>query len=134
MRTLYVRLIMTTMLIMIASALTAFIATNLYYQSFLKPENDNKITHIGENIVSVFEQNNYGDIDDYLLSMTDLGYTFYLVDADGNGETFGEEFKEYNLSSSEFDYVLSGGIYHGIREFPWRLFVTGFFDSELRNT
>src|SRR5699024_3434437 len=30
--------------------------------------------------------------------------------------------------------VLNGDIYHGIANFPWKLFVTGFFDNELKNT
>src|SRR5690625_6760710 len=72
MRTLYVRIIATTMGIMIASALIAFVVTNIYYQYYLKPENDKKVTQIAENIVTVFEKNDYTDISPYLQSMTDL--------------------------------------------------------------
>src|SRR5690625_4723415 len=30
--------------------------------------------------------------------------------------------------------VIDGHIYHGIAEYPWKLFVTGFFSNELKNT
>ena len=83
MRTLDVRIIITTMLIMIASAIIAFVVSNIYYQHYLKPENDKKVTKIAENIVTIFEGNNYQGISPYLLSMTDLGYTFYVIDENG---------------------------------------------------
>lgn len=133
-RTLYVRLIVTTMLIMIASAVIAFAVTNIYYQYYLKPENDNKVTKIANNIVTIFEGNNYQDIAPFLLSMTDLGYTFYVVDEEGRGETYGEPFRSYHLDEKQVDSVLDGEIYHGIANFPWKPFVTGFFDNELKNT
>src|SRR5699024_11041252 len=97
MRTLYVRIIATTLGIMIASALIAFVVTNIYYQYYLKPENDKKVTQIAENIVTVFEKNNYTDIDPYLQSMTDLGYKFHVIDQQGNGQTYGEPFRKNNL-------------------------------------
>lgn len=134
MRTLYVRIIAMTMGIMIASALIAFIATNVYYQHYLKPENDAKVTSIAENIASVFEGGNEQDAASYLESMTDLGYKFYLVSPAGGSLEYGEPFRKHNLDTANVDKVLNGETYHGIANFPWRPFVTGFFDNELRNT
>lgn len=133
-RTLYIRIIIMTMVIMIASAVIAFIATNVYYQYKLKPENDAKVTSIAKNIVAVFEENNYSNIVPYLESMTDLGYKFYLVDQVGDAFMYGEPFRKSNLDSADVDKVLRGEIYHGIANFPWRPFVTGFFDDQLKNT
>lgn len=134
MRTLYVRIIATTMAIMISSAIIAFIGTNIYYQHYLKPENDKKVTQIAGNIVAVFEKNNYRSISPYLESMTDLGYKFHVIDQNGNEEMYGEPFRENNLAQKNVDAVLNGEVYHGIANFPWKLFVTGFFDNELKNT
>lgn len=122
------------MLIMIASALIAFIGSNIYYQNYLKPKNDKKVTQIAKNIVSVYEKNNYQRVSPYFDSMADLGYKFYLIDQHGNEQTYGEPFRLNNLSQEYIDTVLSGNVYHGIAKYPWKLFVTGFFDNELKNT
>ncbi len=134
MRTLYVRIIVMTMIIMIASALIAFIGTNIYYHHYLKPKNDEKIAQIAQNIVAVFENNNYQRIDPYFNSMADLGYKFYLVDQQGNEKIYGEDFRLNNLTTENTEAVLSGKTYHGIANYPWKPFVTGFFDNETKNT
>ncbi|MFD1446876.1 sensor histidine kinase [Oceanobacillus profundus] len=134
MRTLYIRIIVMTMAIMIASALIAFAATNIYYQHFLKPENDKKVTHIAENIVDLFEESPNQSIADYLTAMTDLGYTFYLVTPARDAETFGNPFSSEELDQREINHVFRGNTYHGIANYPWKPFVTGFFDNEVKNT
>src|SRR5690625_1231061 len=134
MRTLYVRIVVMTMFIMVISALIAFVVTNIYYQGYLKPENDKKITSIAEDIVTVYEESSDQSITSYLKSMANLGYQFYLIDQYGNERQFGEPFRVKNLDDHEIDIVLSGDIYHGIANFPWRPFITGFFDNELANT
>src|SRR5690625_1810193 len=134
MRTLYVKIIAMTIGIMIASALIAFVVSNVYYQYYLKPENDEKVTAIAENIAKVIETNGGHDPSDYLTAMSHLGYTIYHVNPSGNGETFGEPFRTYNLNQSHVEQVLAGENYHGIANLPRQLFVTGFFNNELRNT
>lgn len=134
MRTLYVRIIVMTMGIMIASALLAFAVANIYYQYYLKSENDEKATQVAENIVTIFQQDTTRDISSYLLSMADLGYKFHVIDEHGEEQTYGEPFRLNNLEAADIEKVLSGEAYHGIAEFPWKPFITGFFDNELRNT
>lgn len=133
MRTLYVRIIVTTMAIMITSSIIAFIASNVYYQHVLKPENDKKITHMADNIVDLYNGSDQA-IDHFLRDMADLGYSFYLIDNDGQSKTFGKPFDTTELQSSVVQDVLSGNIYHGIANYPWQPFVTGFFDHALSNT
>ncbi|WP_077324160.1 sensor histidine kinase [Virgibacillus siamensis] len=134
MRTLYVRIIVITMVIMIASAIIAFAVTNLYYQQFLKPKNDEKITRIAHDIVSIYSHNNGQPLDRFLTDITDLGYKFYLVHKDGQTETFGDSFDSTELPESVIQQVFDGHIYHGIANYPWKPFVTGFFDNKLKNT
>lgn len=134
MRTLYVRIIVMTMAIMVASAIIAFAASNIYYQNYLKPSNDAKITTISENIVDIYKSKNKQDISFYLKEIADLGYKFYLVDASGNGQSFGDPFRINNLDPDNVKKVLQGEIYHGVKNYPWKPFVTGFFDNEVKNT
>ncbi|TXL63642.1 HAMP domain-containing protein [Cerasibacillus terrae] len=134
MRTLYVRIIMMTMVIMIGSAIIAFVVTNLYYHHSLKPKNDQKITKIAENVAEIYDESRFEDIRDYLSTLTVLGYQFYIVDDQGNGELLGAPFRKYNITKKDVEKVISGETYHGIRDNSWKLFVTGFFDNELKNT
>ncbi len=98
MRTLYVRIIMMTMVIMIGSAIIAFVVTNLYYHHSLKPKNDQKITKIAENVAEIYDESRFEDIRDYLSTLTVLGYQFYIVDDQGNGELLGAPFRKYNIT------------------------------------
>lgn len=63
-----------------------------------------------------------------------IGYQLYLVDESGDETSFGAPFREYNLSKSAVEQVLSGNVFHGILNFPQETFVTGFFANELKNT
>lgn len=123
-----------TMGIMLISAFIAFVVTNVYYHYSLKPKNDEKITVIAEKTAEMIKNKEKEDIAGYLSSLTDLGYQFYLVDQQGNKELYGDAFRLENLKQTDIDSVLNGEIYHGIANYPWKPFVTGFFDNELTNT
>src|SRR5699024_10455007 len=134
MRTLYIRIIVVTMVIMIVSSLIAFITTNVYYHVSLKPENDRKITSIAHDIVTVYEENHNEDAEDYLANMAELGYSFYVINEDGSQSHYGATFDNTKLDHADVEKVLNGSTYHGIANYPWKLFITGFFSNELTNT
>lgn len=134
MRTLYVRIIATTMFIMIASSVTGFVVTNVYYHHFLKPENDKKITDIAYQIVDIFENNTNQSISEYLQSISQIGYKLHIIDAEGHQQSFGKPFSDETLEDGVVPMILEGETYHGIETYPWRPFVTGFFDHTLANT
>src|SRR5690625_2867305 len=134
MRTLYVRIFITTIGIMIASALVAFIVTNIYSHFSLTPENVTKITNIAENRVAIYEENDDRSADDYFSTLTDLGYQFYIVDQEGNTNMYGVPFRTYELPSEEIERVLNGEIYRRIANYPCKLFVICFFNNKLSNT
>lgn len=134
MRTLYIRIIVMTMLIMILSGISAFVATNVYYHHYLKPMNDQKITEITEKTISVFEEHDNQEMDMYLSVITDLGYQLYLVDEEENGQMFGASFRKKDISDEVVESVLAGETYHGIANFPQDILITGFFSNDLKNT
>ncbi|GGJ99361.1 two-component sensor histidine kinase [Lentibacillus kapialis] len=134
MRTLYTRIIVITMLIMILSGIVAFCVTNGYYQFYLKPANDEKVTGIARDIVTIYEKNESQTVEQYLTDMTELGYQFYLADGSGNTQSFGKPFDATDIQFDTIKQVLNGGTYHGIAKYPWRPFITGFFDNKLQNT
>lgn len=134
MRNLYHRIVATTLLVMVLSSTLAFFASNLYYQYRLKPFNDAKVTGMAEDIKQYYERNENMDLSLYLDHIGGLGYQFYVVDQQGRGLFYGPEFRKVELGTHPIQQVFEGEIYHGIAQFPAGLFVTGFFDNDLRNT
>lgn len=134
MRTLYVRIIMTTMFIMVASTMVAFIVTNVYYNNFLKQKNDDKITETAYHIANMHEFNTDSSIVAYLDATAKMGYKLHIIDENGEEQTFGEPFSSEELDPSVVPSVIAGETFHGIAEYPWRPFITGFFDHTLANT
>ena len=134
MRTLYVKIIVVTMVIVVASALLAFVASNVYYQYYLKPENDKKVTEIAKRSVQVFEKSHEQSIESYLTDMAEFGHQYYLISEDGTEKSFGGPFRKEEIDDKNVQRVLDGEVYHGIRDFPWKLFITGFYDNVLVNT
>ncbi|MFD2680073.1 sensor histidine kinase [Bacillus seohaeanensis] len=134
MKTLYSRIVLTTIVVMIISSVLAFIFSNIYYQQFLKPYNDKKVTRMAKDIQVFYKSNSNVNIDAYLNNVGSLGYQIYLVDKDGKGSFYGEAFKDKNIESKVIKSVLNGDVYHGISRFPTNFFTTGFFENGLTNT
>ncbi|GIN85854.1 two-component sensor histidine kinase [Heyndrickxia sporothermodurans] len=134
MKTLYLRIVATTIFVMLLSSVLAFFLSNIYYHYYLKPHNDAKVTKMAVDVQTFFEKNPSLDVDSYLQFVGKLGYQLYIVDSDGKGTFYGGSFRKKDLSSKVIEQVLSGEVYHGINQFPSRLFVTGFFDNVIINT
>ncbi|MBY0074428.1 HAMP domain-containing histidine kinase [Priestia aryabhattai] len=134
MKTLYLRIVLTTIAVMVFSSLLAFIVANVYYQYSLKPYNDQKLTRMAKDIASFYESNRGVDQQSYLQHISKLGYQIYVVDSTGHETFYGREFRNQRLEKSAVKQVLEGKMYHGIANFPSQVFVTGFFDNVLANT
>ncbi|UII54850.1 HAMP domain-containing histidine kinase [Cytobacillus spongiae] len=134
MKSLYVKFVGVTIVIMLVSSILAFLLSNAYYQQKLKPLNDQKNTKIALSISTFLKNHSEINIQDYLEHTSTIGYQVYLVDSDQNESFFGAEFNQKSLKISTVEEVLNGHVYHGIRNFPNQTFVTGFFANDLENT
>lgn len=134
MRSLYGKFIAMTAVIMIASALIAFLVVNTYYHQQLKGQNDEKNMSIAKSIASFIESDQELDLTNYFETQSAVGYKLYVVNEHQEVTMYGEAFREENLSSKVIDHVLNGDVYHGMRDLPGETFVTGFFSNELANT
>ena len=134
MKSLYVKFVVVTIGIMLFSSVLAFALSNVYYQHNLKPKNDAKITSIAENISSFAASHPEIALDEYLEQTSSTGYQIFLVDGEGEETFFGAAYRETDLPDTVKESVIGGKTYHGIRHFPSKLFVTGFFANELTNT
>ncbi|TDM03987.1 sensor histidine kinase [Macrococcus carouselicus] len=109
------------------SALLSFIVANVYYHLFLKPANDARITHIVTEQKTFIENHPEIQADAFFRQLATLNFQVLTVH---NGVTnyYGTPFRLENLEDE------GHAVYHGIKERPFSLFITGFFDNETRNT
>lgn len=134
MRTLYVKFTVITITIILLSSLVGFFFTNAYYQQNLKPYNNEKIVTFAESITDFIEKNPNINLDEYLETISSIGYQIHLIDENKNQDAFGAEYRVENLPASVEADVLAGNMYQGIIEYDSSLFVTGFFANELKNS
>lgn len=132
-KSLYVRVCLTTLLVVAASALLGFVVSNVHYHVKLKPFNDAKLTGIAYEVKRMAERLP-GDADPYLSGAAGLGYELYVTDGQGTETFYGRAFRELDLDPNVIEDVVAGSEYHGVANFPNRPFITGFFDNRLSNT
>lgn len=134
MKSLYGKFLLTTVLIMLFSTIFGFLLTNTYYHRVMKDRNDAKNVEIAEKIASYIKETPQLDLNNYLSTIGDVGYQLYIVDESGKDYFYGGEYRVKDLDQSSVKMVLEGNVYHGMRNFPRKTFMTGFFANELSNT
>ena len=132
-KTLYSKFVVTTMLIMVGSLCIGFLLTNTYYHQVTKEQNDAKNVKMAQDIARYIEQETPNNLDNYLMTLGEIGYQIYATTGE-DGHYYGGEYRDKSLSQSTVERVLAGEVYHGMRDFPKETFMTGFFANELINT
>ncbi len=132
MKTLYLRIVVTFVLISLVSSLFALWIAGFYYQSQLKDENERKVMRIGEEIRALYGQTSGLDFDVYLKHIATMGFQIYAVNERLEGAYYGRPFKHEKLEPDQIRNVLAGGTYDGIRK--ERGLLLGFFENSLRNS
>ncbi|MEH7106683.1 sensor histidine kinase [Bacillus sp. JJ1764] len=134
MKSMYSKFAFITIMIMIVSGVISFLLSNVYYQSNLKQQNDEKITKFAYEMADFASKHPTVSLNDYFEHNGAIGYQILLVNQNGHRQYFGSPFRVENLPESISQKVLDGKVYHGIRNFPHKTFVTGFFANELKNS
>ncbi|BFT70837.1 sensor histidine kinase [Paenibacillus sp. P36] len=133
MKSLYSRVFLITLMVIIVSSIIGFLGSNMYYHVKLKPYNDEKLIGIAEQMKQYAEKQP-DDIHEYLQNAAALGYQIYWTDGQGTNRYYGRDFREQDMDDHAKESVLSGNLYHGVAEFPNKPFISGFFDNRLSNT
>ncbi len=116
------------------SAFISFVLTNIYYHFNLKASNDAKIMKTLEEARNYENAQNTQSLSSYFKHLGDMNYQILTVDNHGTKHFYGEPFRRDTLPQSAIQSVMNGKNYHGIKNKPFELFVTGFFDNETDNT
>lgn len=132
--TLYFKYIVVTLAIMFFSGVLALLATNAYYHRVIKEQNDAKNVAIVQEMTQYMMDNEQLNLDAYLQTLANVGYQLYVVDGQGQDTFYGSAFRLTELDDSVKHAVLEGQIYHGMRDYPRQLFITGFFANDLTNS
>lgn len=88
MKTLYLRIVYITLIVMVLSSLLGFLGANLYYQVKLKPVNDEKIMKVAKEIKEYYLTNDEVKIENYLEHIGELGYEVLKVNQAGDKKIF----------------------------------------------
>ena len=134
MKTLYSKFIIYTIFIMLMSSIVGFLITNTLYHQVVKGQNDDKYTMLVQDITDYIEQHPPTSLDAYLTQLGQIGYQVYLVDSSNQQQFYGADFRLNELPQQAINTVLNGETYHGIKDYPQQLFITGFFANDLKNT
>lgn len=94
MKTLYSKIALTTICIMLLSSVISFILSNAYYQQSLKPKNDAKVTEMAKATITFMEENPQINKELYLTHISSFGYQIFVTD--GLGE---ESFMERSIAN-----------------------------------
>ncbi|MGM9946314.1 MAG: ATP-binding protein [Lysinibacillus sp.] len=134
MQTLYSKFTLFTIAIMIMSSVAGFLMTNAFYHQVIKGQNDAKYVALATDIVDYIENHSPDSLETYMQHLGQIGYQIYLVDANQHGTFYGGQYRLQELPTNIIERVLHGETYHGIKEYPRKLFITGFFANDLKNT
>ena len=134
MRSLYYRIVLTFILIALASGVLALLVSNAYYAEKLQRFNEQKIRQVGQEIVSLYEQAPQPSLDAYLDRIGKMGFQIYAVNERMEGSFYGGAFRHTAIDPAIVRGVLDGQTYHGIRERHDWLRVSGMFENSVRNS
>ena len=108
MKSLYSRIVVTMLVVIISSSLLGFFFANIYYQIKLKPFNDEKTAKIAEEVQQFYESNATISLNEYLENVGELGYELYLTDGAEKSTYYGGAFRKKDLPDKTIKQVLDG--------------------------
>lgn len=79
---------------MVMSAGIGFLITNEYYHNVTKEQIDATNVTIAEEITDYIEASDNLDLDEYLTTISNIGYKVYIINESGYEQFFGEKYKE----------------------------------------
>ncbi|MER2070662.1 MAG: HAMP domain-containing sensor histidine kinase [Psychrobacillus sp.] len=134
MRSLYRQYTLATLFIIGISILAGFLIVSIVYNLQIKEKNDEKNVGVAIEITSVLEKMHGGGFNNYLESITKLGYQAYVINENEEEYSYGEPFQDTELPEEIRLEVLNGNIYHGMRDYQGKFFIFNHYANSVRNT
>ena len=124
------RFIVNTLIVMAISSTLAFILSNVYYHFYEKDKNDARITETLLTQKEFIENDEERSPEEIFNQIASLDFQLVVI-KDGKKEFYGYPFRLDNLPEEPLE---KEEIYHGIKNRPFNILITGFFDNETKNT
>ncbi|WP_213424036.1 HAMP domain-containing sensor histidine kinase [Bhargavaea massiliensis] len=134
MKSLYGKFVLSSVLVLVSGLVLAYLVVNTVYHRDMKEDNDAKHVAIAESMADFIENTDGLDLNQFLNTQADAGYILYATDREEGGSFYGGPFKSRQLPPETVGSVLSGEIYHGMRNLPAETFWSGYFANDLANT
>jgi len=134
MKSLYGKFVFSSVLVLVSGLVLSYLIVNTVYHRDMKEENDAKHVAIAESMADFIEKTGDLDLGHFLNTQADAGYILYATDREDGGSFYGGPFTNRQLPSETVESVLSGEIYHGMRDLPAETFWSGYFANDLANT
>ncbi|HHQ7204169.1 sensor histidine kinase [Staphylococcus aureus] len=122
-KTLYARIAIYSITVILFSALISFVLTNVYYHYNLKASNDAKIMKTLKEARQYEQSAKPTHIQQYFKHLGQMNYQIMTVDQKGHKTFYGEPFREDTLSQNAINNVLNNKDYHGIKDKPFAVFM-----------
>ena len=116
-KTLYSRIAIYAITVILFSALMSFLFTNIYYHFHLKASNDAKIMRTLKEAREYERTQKPKSLDTYLKHLGQMNYQIMTVNEHGTKHFYGET--KNTISQSAIKKVLNGEDYHGIKNKPY---------------
>jgi signal transduction histidine kinase len=111
-RTLYVRLVITFIGIVLISLVISFFIATLLYRQEVERQINQALVQQGKEIIALYQQNPSKNIDSYLKSISRFNYNIWLFTDTGKETYFSPNQKERKpFTREDVHHVIKGGIY-----------------------
>lgn len=133
MRSLYSRIVLFSVGIVLLSFLLGLFVANIVYNHGIRNHYEQKMSVVSSSIESLIPlvDRSAESVAPFMTHLAGLGYQIYMVDADGNEHTYGRAFKTMDLDQKYVDAVLTGEHYRGAVTQSPNWLVPVFFDNSL---
>lgn len=135
MTSLYRKLSIATLLILLLSTIVGFLLANAVYYGMTKEKIDAQNVQMAEQIaqtVAYFTDD--AQATTYLQSVGGMGYQLKLISQENEMFAFGTTFQKHDIGADALQTVFSGNVYHGIQQFNGKYFFIEHFSNDLQNT
>lgn len=134
MKSLYTKIVGLVCLVLLVSALISLLISNLFYYNVLQSSYSQKVEEAVDQSFAYYERHGDGQTGSFYDMLSATGFQLYVVPKTGPVIRHGNPFRDETLAPAIIERVRAGEVYHGMRDYPFHLFLLGLFDNEVVNT
>lgn len=134
MKSLYTKIVGLVCLVLLVSALISLLISNLFYYNVLQSSYSQKVEEAVDQSFAYYERHGDGQTGSFYDMLSATGFQLYVVPESGPIIRHGNPFRDETLAPAIIERVRAGEVYHGMRDYPFHLFLLGLFDNEVVNT